>query len=54
MYFVLYFYIARMVSEEIYTAGKNFALLPAVTALTNLTSAPPPQTPYGFYENVFF
>ena len=25
---------------EIYTAGKNFTLLPAVTAVTNLTSGP--------------
>ena len=24
---------------EIYTAGKNFTLLPAVTAVTNITSA---------------
>ena len=26
---------------EIYTAGKNFTLPPAVTALTNSTSVPP-------------
>ena len=26
---------------EIYTAGKNFTLLPALTALTNSTSAEP-------------
>ena len=28
----------RVVSGEIYTAGKNFTLPPAVTALTNFTS----------------
>ena len=30
---------------EVYTAGKNFTLPPAVTALTNSTSAPPHPTP---------
>ena len=30
--------INRVVSGEIYTAGKNFTLPPAVTALTNFTS----------------
>ena len=39
MYFLLSLYIAnRVVSEEIYTAGKNVTLPPAVTASTNLTS----------------
>ena len=39
MYFLLSLYIAnRVVSEEIYTAGINFTLPPAVTALTNFTS----------------
>ena len=40
MYFVSFIYfVNRVVSGEIYTAGKNFTLPPAVTALTNLTSA---------------
>ena len=30
--------VNRVVSGEIYTAGKNFTLPPAVTALTNFTS----------------
>ena len=39
MYFLLSLYIVnRVVSGEIYTAGKNFTLPQAVTALTNLTS----------------
>ena len=41
MYFLLSFiiYIVNcVVSGEIYTAGKNFTLPPAVTAWTNLTS----------------
>ena len=34
-----FIYIAnRVASAEIYTAGKNFTLPPAVTALTNITS----------------
>ena len=40
-YNVLYTFIYivnRVVSEEIYTAGKDFTLPPAVTALTNITS----------------
>ena len=40
MFFVPFIYIVnRVVSGEIYTAGKNFTLPPAVTSLTNLTSA---------------
>ena len=31
-------YVVYVVSGEIYTAGKNFILPPAVTAVTNLTS----------------
>ena len=31
--------VNRIVSGEIYTAGKNFALPPAVTAVTNFISA---------------
>ena len=31
---------------EIYTAGKKFTLPPAVTAWTNLTSAPTPLNPF--------
>ena len=30
---------------EIYIAGKNFTLAPALTAWTNSTSAPPPFCP---------
>ena len=40
MYFFTFIYIVNCgVSGEIYTAGKNFTLAPAVTAWTNLTSA---------------
>ena len=41
MYCTLYFIhiVNRIVSGEIYTAGKKFTLPPTVTALTNLTSA---------------
>ena len=40
MYFEPFFHIVnRVVSGEIYTAGKNFTLPPAMTAWTNLTSA---------------
>ena len=38
MYFVLSYIVNRAVSGEIYTAGKNFTLPLAVTALTNFTS----------------
>ena len=40
MYFFTFIYIAnRVVSGEIYTAGKNFTLPPGVTGVTNSTSA---------------
>ena len=40
MQFFTFIYIAnRVVFGEIYTTGKNFILPPAMTALTNFTSA---------------
>ena len=39
MYFFTFIYIAnRVVSDEIYTAGKSFTLPPGVTGVTNSTS----------------
>ena len=41
MKFFTFIYIAnRVVSGEIYTAGKKFTLLPGVTGVTNSTSDP--------------
>ena len=40
-----------LISGEIYCAGKNFTLPPAVTALANITSGPKLLNPHNWAEN---